>query len=92
MVKLFDVSHLEQRIKGDFDEIQYEESVKANLKQNHGKLPEEERKKTTNEEDWESDSDMSDDSDEPKKKSKKKNKQLNPKNPTLQQSKKMAED
>ena len=47
MVKIIDVSHLEQRIKNsDFDEIEYEESVKANLKENHGKLPEEERKKT----------------------------------------------
>ena len=48
MVKIIDISHLEQRIKNnDFDEALYEESVKANLKQNHGKLPEEERKKTS---------------------------------------------
>ena len=46
MVKLIDVSSLEQRIKNDFDVEQYEESVKDNLVQNHGKLAEEERKNT----------------------------------------------
>jgi hypothetical protein len=71
MVKLIDVSSLEQRIKNDFDVEQYEDSIKANLVENHGKLNEEERKNTKKEEDWsdndddsDDDSDMSDDSDD----------------------------
>lgn len=99
MVKIIDISTLENRIRDEtFDEEAYEQSVQSQLKPNHGKLPQEERKQTArNEEDWESDSDddsdedMSD-SDDDKKKNKKKNKQLNPKNATLSGTKKMMED
>ena len=88
MVKIIDVSSLEQRIKADFDEQQYEDGIKEKLVENHGKLKEEERKKTDIEGEWSSDSDddsdMSDDSDDHKKKPKKKNSKLNPKNATLE--------
>ena len=68
-------------------------------KPNHGKLKEEERKKTDKDE-WSDDdgSDMEDDSDsdssdsDDKKKDKKKDKTLNPKNASLGASKKMADD
>ena len=93
MVKIIDVSTLKNRIKDDFNEEEYEQSIAQNLKQNHGKLPEEERKDTKidgegEEEDWESgsdsDSDMDDSSDDDKKKKqKKKDTKLNPKNATL---------
>ena len=103
MVKIIDVSTLQTRIKDDFDEEQYEQSIAQNLKANHGKLPPEEKKKTDsgnedNEENWESDSDddsdMDDSSDEggQNKKQKKKDRRLNPKNATLSQTKKMVED
>lgn len=66
------------------------------MKPNHGKLKEEERKKTEKDgEEWsddDSDSDMdSDDSDAPKKQ-KKKDKTLNPKKASLGASKKNVDD
>mgnify|MGYP006113976545 FL=1 len=103
MVKIIDVSSLRTRIKDDFNEEEYEQSIVQNLKPNHGKVPTEEKKKTDscndNEEDWDDDSDddsdMEDSSDDEtgkKTKQKKKDKGLNQKNATLNQSKKMRED
>jgi len=70
--------------------------VSNNLKPNHGKPDPDAPSKPRKEEDWDSDSDMdSNDSDEDsddsedKKKDKKKSKKLNPKNATLQASKKL---
>lgn len=91
MVKIIDVSTLQSRIKDDFNEEEYEQSIQQNLKGNHGKLPPEEKKTENddNEENWQSDSDedseMDDSSDDdgPSKKQKKKDKKLNPKNATL---------
>ena len=99
MVKIIDVSTLKNRIKADFNEEEYEQSVAQNLKENHGKLPEEERKNTADdgEDNWESgsddsDSDMDDSSDDDKKKQKKKDTKLNPKKNTLAQTKRMVDD
>jgi WD40 repeat protein len=96
IVRIIDVSNLENRIKDDtFDEEEYEQSIKPNLKANHGKVVQEEAKEGESGEDWEEDSDESGDSDSEggkKKKKSKKNKQLNPKNPTLGASKKMIDD
>jgi hypothetical protein len=98
MIKIIDVSNLKNRIKNaDFDEDAYEKGLTQ--KPSHGKLAEEERKKTSNEEWSDKDaSDMDDDSDsdssdsDDKKKDKKKDKALNPKNASLGASKKMADD
>jgi WD repeat-containing protein 55 len=98
MVKIIDVSSLQQRVKSDdFDLETYEQGL--TLKPNHGKLAEEERKTTAkDDENWSSeDSDMdSDDSDSDEgqgsKKQKKKDKKLNPKNANLGLTKKMMDD
>ena len=104
MVKIIDVSTLEKRIKeDDFDEELYEANVSQNLKANHGKIkiqPENGNDKN-DEDNWQSDSDNEDMSDsdddsssddENNQKNKKKDKELNPKNATLQATKKMMED
>lgn len=99
MVKITDVSTLQHRMKdGDFDLEAYEQGLQ--MKPNHGKLKEEERKNTSkgDEENWsddsDSDSDMdSDSSDGPgNKKQKKKDKTLNPKKASLGASKKNVDD
>jgi WD40 repeat protein len=106
MVKMIDVSTLEQRIKDpNFNVEEYEASISQNLRANHGKTDAPHRVAKDGE-DWESgsgddeDEDMSDgdsdsdsDSDEGgRKKQKKKDTALNPKNATLQGAKKMMED
>lgn len=99
MVKIIDVSQLATRFKDkDFDEDVYEASIAQNLKANHGKV-ENPEPRPGNEDEWEEDSDDDDDSDmddssddDKPKKDKKKNKKLNPKNPTLHNTKKMLED
>ena len=106
MVKIIDVSNLKKRIKdSDFDEEQYEASVSQNLKANHGKIIVDRKSGSGcgSDANWEDDEDMSDGSDSSdsdsssddeggNRKDKKKDKKLNPKNATLQGTKKMLED
>jgi WD40 repeat protein len=103
MVRIIDVSHLASRHKEKFDDDQYEASIALNLKANHGKVDNPEaRKGLDGEEDWDDDSDedsdedsgMDDSSDDDgkSKKQPKKDKKLNPKNPSLNATKKMIDD
>lgn len=95
IVRLLDVADVHERYKENFDEDAYE----AQLGEKNMKAEREERKaaeQDSGDNDDDSDSEMwsddSDDSDEKKKKLDKKDSKLNPKKPTLNQSKKLIED